>query len=93
MFPVPKLAHRIDCGPGYEDWVYVRGDYGGNTFAINSDPMIDRITLRDYRVLLGLERKLNGGAGFRIEVGYVMGRKIEFSSGEAKADDTASGCG
>ena len=34
-----------------------------------------------YRVLLGMERKLNGGAGYRLEGGYVFGREITFASG------------
>jgi hypothetical protein len=32
--------------------------------------------------LLGVERRLNGGAGFRVEVGYVFGRDVEFESGD-----------
>jgi len=81
VFPRPKLAHRIDVGPGYEDWLYLGGEFGGNTFAIERLGLADKITLRDYRILLGLERKLNGGAGYRLEIGYVMGRRIEFASG------------
>jgi hypothetical protein len=91
LFPRPKLAHRIDHGPNYEDWVYLGGEFGGNTFVVERLGVPESITLRDFRALLGLERKLNGGAGYRIEIGYVMGRKIEFASGipDAEADDTA----
>ena len=81
LFPRPKLAHRIMVGPGYEDWVYIGGEFGGNTFAVRQAGVSQKITLRDYRILLGLERRKNGGAGYRIEVGYVFSRVIEFDSG------------
>lgn len=91
LFPRPKLAHRIDAGPGYEDWLYLGGEFGGNSFAYDRGGVVDTVTLRDYRVLLGLERKLNGGAGYRIEIGYVFSRTAEFASGipEFNADDSA----
>ncbi|MBC8355527.1 MAG: hypothetical protein H8E66_26410 [Planctomycetes bacterium] len=92
IFPRPKLAHRIDAGPGYEDWLYVGGEFGGNSWAYDSGGgIVDTVTLRDYRLLLGLERKLNGGAGYRIEIGYVFSRTAEFVSGipDIAADDTA----
>jgi len=91
LFPRPKLAHRIDYGPGFEDWLYLGGEFGGNSWPVDLGGTTDTITLRDYRILLGLERKLNGGAGFRIEVGYVFSREIEFLSGlpTVEGDDTA----
>jgi hypothetical protein len=92
LFPRPKLAHRITVGPHYEDWVYLAGEFGGNTYAIERVPDVtEYITLRDIRVFIGIERKLNGGAGYRIEAGYVFGRRIEFASGPAdlEASDTA----
>lgn len=36
------------------------------------------MTLRDWRVMLGLERRRNGGAGYRFEVGYVFSRSVEY---------------
>lgn len=91
IFPRPKLAHRIRCGPGWEDWVYLGGEFGGNTFVYEQAGTVDKVTLRDYRALLGLERKKNGGAGYRIEVGYAFSRTAEFASGmpDVNADDTA----
>ncbi len=92
VFPRPKLAHRISASPGHEDWVYLGGEFGGNSFAFDSGGgVVDKVTLRDYRAFLGLERKLNGGAGYRIEVGYVFSRIAEFASGipDVTADATA----
>ncbi|MGE3780107.1 MAG: hypothetical protein AB7F89_23160, partial [Pirellulaceae bacterium] len=92
VFPRPKLAHRITVGAHYEDWVYLAGEFGGNTYAIERvGGAADFITLRDIRVTIGLERKKNGGAGYRLEVGYVFGRRVEYDSvtPDIEADDTA----
>ncbi len=91
IFPRPKFSHRINAGPGFEDWLYLAGEFGGNSFAYDRSGVADFVTLLDYRALLGLERKLEGGAGFRIEVGYVFSRTAKFASGlpEVIADNTA----
>jgi hypothetical protein len=91
LFPRPKLAHRITVGPGYEDWLYLGGEFGGNTWTVRRAGVAENITLRDFRAMLGLERRKNGGAGYRIEVGYVFSREIEFASGipDVLGDDTA----
>lgn len=82
LFPKPKLAHRITLGDNYEDWLYIGGEFGGNTYAIERvSGEDDFITLRDIRTYIGLERKLNGGAGYRLEVGWVFARRIEYDSG------------
>ena len=82
LFPRPKLAHRITLGECYEDWIYLGGEFGGNTYAVATATGVDDfITLRDLRAYVGLERKLNGGAGYRLEAGYVFARVVEFESG------------
>lgn len=90
IFPRPKLAHRIKTGQGFEDWLYLGAEFGGNSFAYDRGGVADIVTLLDYRILLGLERKFNGGAGFRIEAGYVFSRTAKFDSGlpQVNADDT-----
>jgi hypothetical protein len=91
VFPRPKLAHRIDWGERFEDWLYLGSEFGGNSYAFFDGTVTDIVTLRDYRIYIGLERKLDGGAGFRLEVGYVLSRTAEFVSGlpDVKAKDTA----
>jgi hypothetical protein len=37
-------------------------------------------------LLVGFERKLQGGAGYRLEAGYVFGRTIRFSSNRGDFD-------
>ena len=92
LVPKPKLAHRIGWGCGYEDWLYVAGELGGGTWEIErfNGTVRDQVTLQDLRILIGLERKRDGGAGLRVEVGYVFNRKVEFNStaGTYEPDET-----
>lgn len=82
IFPKPKLAQRLNVGPGFEDWVYTTAEFGGNTWPIvRAGGAHDNVTYIDYRILIGCERKLDGGAGYRVEIGYVFGRSIAFTSG------------
>ena len=43
--------------------------------------LVDRVTWQDFRLLAGVERKMNGGAGYRVEAGYVIGRSVKYASG------------
>jgi hypothetical protein len=87
IFPKPKIGLRFNVGTGYEDWVYAAAEFGGNTWPIvRATGQEDKLTYIDYRLLLGVERKLNGGAGFRLEAGYVLGRSVEFASGQGDFD-------
>lgn len=82
IFPKPKIATRVNVGAGYEDWIFVTGEFGGNTWAIlrdNGTP--DKVTWADYRLMTGYERRVDGGGGYRLEVGYVFGRTLEYASG------------
>ncbi|QDU92586.1 hypothetical protein Pla8534_03340 [Lignipirellula cremea] len=81
--PRPRVARRLHHLPwsdsGGEDWVYLAGELGGGTWAVRQPSGVDDLlTIRDFRLLLGYERKLASGCNGRIEVGYVFGREIEF---------------
>ena len=79
IFPRPKLARRLAFTEISEDWLYVAGEFGGNSFAVSSTAGVrDTVTLRDWRVMIGWERRRDGGAGVRFEAGYVFSRSIEF---------------
>jgi hypothetical protein len=81
IFPKPKLAVRLNQGPGFEHWLYGTAEYGGNTYVIErASGAHDKVTYQDFRLLVGWERRLNYGAGFRVEAGYVFGRQIDFTS-------------
>lgn len=90
VFPRPKFAHRITRDAAFEDWLYLAAEFGGNSFAIQREGAADILTLKDYRIYFGVERKMGGGAGCRIEIGYVFSRSGEFASGMADIDAPAT---
>ncbi len=91
VFPQTKLARRLSWGPRSENWIYLGGGFGGNTWSIvdaAGDP--DVLILHDWRITLGWEHKRNGGAKVGVEIGYVFSREIEFASqpGAFRPDST-----
>ncbi|MFP6695000.1 MAG: hypothetical protein VB875_18395 [Pirellulales bacterium] len=82
LFPSPKIARRIVCGPGHEHWIYLAGELGGGSWLVERAAGVqDMVTARDFRAILGFEKKIDGGGGGRIEVAWVFGRAVEFRSG------------
>jgi len=95
VFPKPKLAHRVRwsgaCDDQTQDWVYLAGEFGGSAWAIRrADGSDDEVDYRDWRVLLGIERKAIGRLDYRCEIGYVFARRFLYdsSSVEYEPDDT-----
>lgn len=82
LFPRPKIAYRWTASALHEDWAYLAGEFGGDTYAIRRGPDNgDMLELLDWRIFAGLERKTPGGGSLRLEGGYVFGRDIQFASG------------
>jgi hypothetical protein len=86
VFPYPRIARRIyTFGAGaddVQDWLYLAGEFGGGIWAIErTSGAADKLDYTDFRVILGLERKVIGGLGGRLEVAYVFGREIRYASG------------
>ena len=95
LFPTPKIARRIRwggaCSDQIQDWVYLKGEFGGSTWAIRrASGADDRLNYRDFRLLLGIERKAIGLVDYHFEVGYVFGREFEYASSpiEVEPSDT-----
>ena len=80
--PRPRIAWRLWYVPEQrEDWIYVAGELGGGSWSVERASLVqDVVTSRDYRVLIGVERKRPGGAGARFEAGWVFNREIEYAS-------------
>ena len=79
LFPRPKIAKRIVFGPNASWWSYVGGEFGGGSWAIQRASGADDVaTVRDFRAILGLQRKANSGGSMRFEVAYVFGRELEY---------------
>lgn len=95
VFPHPRIARRIYTFGAWtedvQDWVYVAGELGGGIWAIErATGLGDVIDYTDYRVFLGVERRVIGGLDARLEVGYVFGRELRYDSPtpDLEPDDT-----
>lgn len=90
VFPVPKIARRLPWSdaPGRDErWVYIGGEFGGGKWAVRQDDgTTDRLDITDWRVFLGLERRIVGGLSRRLEVGYVFLRKLEYQEVGSEVD-------
>jgi hypothetical protein len=85
LVPKPCLARRVFRGDGVdaalEYWVYLAGELGGGEWAVRrADGANDMLTYRDYRVTLGVERRVLGGMKASAEVGYIFSRNLEYAS-------------
>ena len=85
VFPHPKISQRIHwsglVGDEVQDWAYIAGEFTGDAWAIRrSDGSDDLVVLSDYRLVLGMERKVLGGLSSHFEIGYVFGRRIRYRS-------------
>jgi hypothetical protein len=91
IFPRPKFAWRLGFEPGqWDDWFYLGGEFGGDSWLVERHDELDQMTMRDWRLIMGFERKRDGGGGVRAEVGYVFARTFEFERAgyEYRPDDT-----
>jgi hypothetical protein len=88
LFPRPKISRRIGHVPWLqEDWVYLVASFGGGTWAVRRESGADdELTMRDWRLSLGVERILDGGSGIYAEVGYVFDRHYEYESEGVRQD-------
>ena len=81
--PRPRIAKRLyfTFDDDIEDWVYIAGEFGGGTWAISRNSGVrDVVTYRDFRFIMGAQRKVIGGIDYRVEAGYIFSRKLEYVS-------------
>ena len=91
IFPKPKIAWRTSCEGCVEVWQYIAAEFGGGPYSIQrANGAQDVVIQTDYRLLYGIERKRIGGLKSRIEIGYVMGRELDYVSNttDYKPSDT-----
>ena len=84
VFPRPRVSWRLASSPvpGRDEyWAYVAMEFQNSIWAFEqTDGTPDVLASRDYRLLLGLERKIVGGVSYRAEIGYVFNRDIKVAS-------------
>ena len=84
VFPTPRFSWRLPWTniPGKDErWMYVSLEYANQAWAFeqtNGTP--DVLDYRDYRVILGIERKIVGGFSHKVEIGYVFNRDMKIAS-------------
>lgn len=77
VFPRP----RVDFAMSSRERLYIGGLLGGGTWDIEMPgDFNDVVTYRDFRLLLGLEQLGEKGRLSGLELGYVLGRQVEFRS-------------
>lgn len=91
--PRPRIARRVHRLPfaraTTEDWFYLAGEMGGSTWAVRRPSgRDDLLTIRDFRAVLGFERKVEDGLNGKLEIGYVFWREIEFENDPATLQPT-----
>ena len=88
QFPSPRISHRIQKdGQNSETWAYLSGVFGGNSWAVERpDGARDEMTLRDYRLITGVEHVLAGNRSLFGEAGLVFGRSLEFTNSSETID-------
>src|SRR5207253_166208 len=95
VFPTPRISWRLPWTniPGRDErWLSIGVEYGNSAWAFEQTiGTPDVLFSRDYRVILGLERKIVGGISHRLEIGYVFNRDIKIASvgpNDISMDDT-----
>jgi len=80
--PESKVAWRLDKNGGRnETWSYLTAGIGGNTWAVTrASGQTDELSLRDIRLILGVDHVTDGGGGWFAEFGYALNRRIEYES-------------
>jgi len=82
VFPRPRYKYQLSKSGEFEKWGYLGAEFGGGSWAINrANGTDDVVTIREYRLLGGVEHKLPQGRSWFWETGIVVGRSLEYSSG------------
>jgi hypothetical protein len=81
--PRPSFGRRVywfgNITEECQDWVYLAGELGTGTWAIKRPEtgIEDVISYLDYRLVLGLERRVLFGLDYGVELAWVFGRELE----------------
>jgi hypothetical protein len=84
VFPTPRFSWRLPWTniPGKDErWMYLSLEYANQAWAFEqTNGTADVLDYRDYRVILGIERKIVGGFSHKVEIGYVFNRDMKIAS-------------
>ncbi|WP_437187100.1 DUF6268 family outer membrane beta-barrel protein [Planctomicrobium sp. SH668] len=92
VFPRPKVAWKLASADQNENWVYLLGELGGNSWAVERfGGFNDIMTLRDYRLIGGFEQIRNKDFRWLVEAGFVFGREVEYRSNIGNSKQSPTG--
>jgi hypothetical protein len=92
IMPRPRVAWRYDHDSSSERWLYLVGEFGGGSWAVErANGRDDVATVSDLRFLGGWELTRTEGAGCRVEGGLVFDRTLEYTSVPGEQDLPATG--
>ncbi|MEZ6067486.1 MAG: DUF6268 family outer membrane beta-barrel protein [Planctomycetaceae bacterium] len=87
IMPRPKVAWRMQRDGTTDHWLYLVGEFGGGSWAVERDNgRNDVLTLSDYRAIIGWEMLNENGPDLRLEGGYVFNRTLEYTAGREERD-------
>lgn len=81
-FPESRFSWRLaKDGCHSETWAYLSGGFGGSTWAVTrADGSHDQLSLKDIRLLSGVERNFDGGSRMFVESGFAFSRTMEYEA-------------
>ena len=76
VFPRPRIELTLSDASR----IYLQGNLGGGTWDVElADGTEDLMTYRDYRVLIGSEKRFLDGSRRGLEVGYAFSRRLQLN--------------
>lgn len=92
IIPRIKLAQRYMIRQQFDNWAYIKGEFGGGSWALErSSGADDVVTYSDLRLIFGVERKYHNGRNLFAEIGLVFNRELEYESRIGDYDPNTTG--
>ncbi len=83
VFPRPRIEFTLNDA----NRIYLQGNLGGGTWDVElADGTEDLMTYRDFRILLGNEKRFLDGSRRGMEVGYAFSRRLQLSESLVNLD-------
>jgi len=92
IFPRPRLAARYLQTDTLDRWMYLSGEFGGGSWAVERvSGAKDVATISDWRLITGIETRYFSGIVTNFEFAIVFNREVEYKSkaGDYDPDSTA----
>jgi len=92
FFPRPKISYRLSQRENQERWIYLAGELGGGSWAVQrANGVNDVLSYRDLRLIAGYESVKKDVFRWLVEAGFAFNREVEYLSGIGNANQPATG--